>query len=191
MTIESPDFASKVHAVVAAVAPIASVAIGRRNDRATWRIDFKPEATVDQRLEAERIVREFDALSVLKTRLMQAVDADAEVVRQRYITPGDGMQMVYAEKFAQAQAVHAMGEAAASAIPPADSTAQFPTLAASVGIEAETLYGCAMLVLGKYAAFAQRSYAIERTRLLGKRDIAAAADAAAAQAVYEALTWTT
>ena len=183
--------AGDLHRKVADVCPIIGVSVGRLNDRATWSITFAPEATGDQRLNAERAAADFNALSVLKTRLMQAVDADAEVVRQRYITPGDGMQMVYAEKFAQSQAVHAMGEAAASAIPPADSTAQFPTLAASVGIEAETLYGCAMLVLGKYAAFAQRSYAIERTRLLGKRDIAAAADAAAAQAVYEALTWTT
>ena len=60
MTMKATDFASKVHAVVAAVAPIASVAIGRRDDNSTWRIDFRPEATDAQRLAANAALAAYD-----------------------------------------------------------------------------------------------------------------------------------
>ena len=60
MTMKATDFASKVHAVVAAVAPIASVAIGRRDDTSTWRIDFRPEATDAQRLAANAALAAYD-----------------------------------------------------------------------------------------------------------------------------------
>lgn len=101
------------------------------------------------------------------------------------------MALTYQEKFAQAQAVAAMGESAADSLSAQDREAQFPTLSASVGIEAETLHDCAQLVLTRYAAFAQVSFAIERARLSGKAAIAAAPDAASARAAYEAITWPT
>lgn len=117
------------------------------------------------------------------------VDSDAERIRWMYITPGAGMAMTYQEKFAQAQAVAEMGEAAANALSATDREAQFPTLSASVGIEAGTLYECAQLVLEKYATFARVSLAIERARLSGKAAIAAAQNADDARAAYEAITW--
>ena len=133
----------------------------------------------------------YDDLPALKIELSRRVDVDAETYRLRYITPGDGMQMVYAEKFAQAQGVLGLGEKAADALSKDDREAQFPTLSASIGIEAETMWACAQLVLLKYAQFAQLSLRIERTRLEGKRAVALASDVTAAQAAYEAITWTT
>jgi hypothetical protein len=38
---------------IAAVAPIDGVSVGRIDDRATWRIDFRPEATAEQRAVAK------------------------------------------------------------------------------------------------------------------------------------------
>lgn len=126
-----------------------------------------------------------------KQKYLDRVDADAEACRLRYITPGAGMAMTYQEKFAQAQAVAAMGAAAADALTQAERESQFPTLSASVGLEAPTLSECADLVLARYAAFAQLSLVIERTRLQGKAFISAASDGAAVVAAYEALTWPT
>lgn len=117
------------------------------------------------------------------------VEEDAEHVRLRYITPGSGMAMTYTEKHQQAQAVEVLGEAAANGLTPEQRTAQFPTLAASVGIEAPTLWDCALLVIQKYEQFAQLSGAIERTRLLAKKAISDASDPAAVVAAYGAITW--
>ena len=133
---------------------------------------------------------EYDDLPALKAELRRRVDADAETQRLRYIPPGNGMQMTYAEKFAQAHAVQGLGKEAADAIKPENGIAQFPTLAASVGLEAATLWDCANLVLAKYAKFSALSNGIERKRLQGKKDIAAAKDVASAQAIYEAIVWT-
>lgn len=134
--------------------------------------------------EAARLV-----LPTLKDQLSKRVDEDAERVRLRYITHGVGQSMTYLEKHNQAIAVEALGETAANALSEQDRAAQFPTLAASVGIEAPTLWACAQLVILKYEAWAALSHVIERTRLLGKKSISDASDAAAAQAAYEAIAW--
>lgn len=134
--------------------------------------------------EAARLV-----LPTLKDQLSKRVDEDAERVRLRYITAGVGQSMTYLEKHNQAIAVEALGETAANALSEQDRAAQFPTLAASVGIEAPTLWACAQLVILKYEAWAALSHVIERTRLLGKKSISDASDAAAAQAAYEAIAW--
>jgi len=131
------------------------------------------------------------SLAVVKVDHASRLDADAEAARLRFLTPGAGMMMTYQEKFAQAQAVAAVGEAEANALSQVDREEQFPTLAASVGIEAETLWDCAHLVLQKYAEFAQISLVIERTRLSAKKAISDASDAAAVRAAYEAITWPT
>lgn len=139
-----------------------------------------------------RIVRSTPepSLSDLKAQLSKQVDTDAEAVRQKYITPGDGMAMTYQEKHAQARAVIAMGETAANALTEAERDDQFPTLSASVGIEASTLFACAQLVVTRYEAFADLSRVIERTRLAGKKAIGEASDHASARAAYAGITWT-
>lgn len=45
--------AEKLHAAVAAKAPIYGVSIGKRDDKSTWVIHFKPEATEQQRTDAQ------------------------------------------------------------------------------------------------------------------------------------------
>lgn len=40
--------------------PIDGVSIGKRADKSTWRIDFKAEATPEQRSQAAQIVAAFD-----------------------------------------------------------------------------------------------------------------------------------
>lgn len=155
-----------------------------------------PDGLIPTRIASESELRSvlrdlrlaFD-LADKKELLSEQVDADAERVRLRYITPGVGQSMTYLEKHNQAIAVEAMGEAAANALSEQDRTAQFPTLSASVGIEAATLWDCAQIVVQTYEAWAALSNQIERTRLMGKRSISLASDAAAAQAAYEAIAW--
>lgn len=182
---------SRVEAAVALHAPGATIRIGNRSDKATWSISFADGTQTDQETAAAAALAEFDILGDLKSRLKQRIDADAEVIRLRYITPGAGMAMTYQEKFAQAQAVNAFGQEYANALTQQEREASFPTLSASVGLEAATLWDCAQLVIQKYAQFATLSKVIEGTRLAGKKAISDAADEAAARAACEAITWPT
>lgn len=128
-------------------------------------------------------------LAQVKADLSRRVDADAEKFRLNYITPGVGQQMTYQEKFAQATAVQSMGQLAANELTKDQRDAQFPTLSASVGIEAATLWDCCLLVIGRYAAFATLSHAIERTRLQAKKDIADSTTIDAARTIYGSIAW--
>ena len=69
-------------------------------------------------------------LEETKAALIGRLNEDAEGVRLRYITPGAGMAMTYAEKKDQAVAVIAMGEDAANALTNSGA-AEFPTPASS------------------------------------------------------------
>jgi hypothetical protein len=51
---------AKLDAAIKAVCPIHGVSIGRWDDRSTWRIDFKGEATPEQRAAAQSVVDSFD-----------------------------------------------------------------------------------------------------------------------------------
>lgn len=136
-----------------------------------------------------RLIRSDFPLPDIKADLKQRVDDDAEAIRLRHITSGTGMAMTYAEKQRQAIAVHAMGQLAADAMSGPEMVEQFPTLAASVGLEGPTLWDCAQLVISKAEAWSDLSFAVERTRLAGKKAIGDASDAASARAAYEAITW--
>ena len=125
----------------------------------------------------------------VKAALLARVDNDAETVRLKYITPGVGMSMTYAEKKDQAIAVLQMGEASANALAN-NGAVEFPTLSASVPLEAASLYAAAQLVISKYEQWTALSRIIETTRLSGKKAISDASDAASARAAYEAITWT-
>lgn len=52
--------AGNLHAAIAAVCPIHGVSIGRKNDKATWRIDFRDDATDAQRAAARALLEGFD-----------------------------------------------------------------------------------------------------------------------------------
>lgn len=43
------DFTFRVHAAIAAIAPIQSVSLGKIDDVATWRVYYAPEATPQQK----------------------------------------------------------------------------------------------------------------------------------------------
>lgn len=59
--------AATLHAAIAAVCPIHGVSIGRKDDKATWRIDFVPGATSGERADAEAVLAAFDVAVAAET----------------------------------------------------------------------------------------------------------------------------
>ena len=59
---------------ISTVAPIRGLRVGDLNDRATWRIDFAPEATKDQKNAANAALAAFDAG---RATLIPAIKAEA------------------------------------------------------------------------------------------------------------------
>lgn len=51
--------ASELDKSIAEVCPIVGVSIGNKDDKSTWRIDFKPEATQPERDAAQAVVDAF------------------------------------------------------------------------------------------------------------------------------------
>ncbi|KAB2731561.1 hypothetical protein [Brucella anthropi] len=119
-------------------------------------------------------------LTEIKLALKRQIDADAEVERLKYITPGAGQSMTYQQKVTEAQAFKVASNPIA---------ADYPILASEVGITASTLGEVADIVLAAFAQWQQIGAAIEGIRLGAKRDIDAAADEAAARAIVEAIEW--
>lgn len=144
-------------------------------------------------IEPTRVLRQWTVtprdLEPTRNAFLARLDADAENIRLRYITTGAGMSLVYQEKFAQAQAVSAMGKEAANALSKEDREAQFPTLAASVGTEAAGMWECAELVLARHTQFAALSLHIERARLAGKAAIKSASTVQSVREAYGAVAW--
>ena len=54
---------NKLDAAIRAVCPIHGVSIGKKDDKSTWRIDFKDEATTEQRASAQAVIDAFDPVA--------------------------------------------------------------------------------------------------------------------------------
>ncbi len=74
---------AQLDTAVRAVAPILGVSIGLLSDKATWRIDFDPGATVTERQDAQGVVDAFD---------VTAVEADAALETTAVEALADGAQ---------------------------------------------------------------------------------------------------
>lgn len=155
------------------------------------RIAANPDLMHYRAVQAAGLTIAEPQITALKAELCAKVDEDAEAERLRHLTPGVGMVMTYQEKFAQAVAVEQMGETAANAMTEQERLLNFPILAASVGIEAPTLWQCATLVRERYTLFAALASGIERARLAGKAAIRSADTVESVRASYETIAWPT
>lgn len=64
-----------LHTAIQAVAPIDGVSIGNVNDKTTWHINFRAEATASQRDAAQLILLAFDVTAPApRSVLAQALD---------------------------------------------------------------------------------------------------------------------
>ncbi|MGE0724818.1 MAG: hypothetical protein AB7O45_10605 [Alphaproteobacteria bacterium] len=116
-------------------------------------------------------------LATARATAKRIVDRRAEGERLQHITPGDGQALVYVEKLAEARAVVALGGKPAAG--------DYPLLAA----EGEDIVATADAVLAQAAGWKAIAADIERRRLGSKRDIDAAADIDAVEAVLAAGGW--
>lgn len=119
-------------------------------------------------------------LSAIKADLKALVDATAETERKRYITPGEGQAMTYQRKVEEAKRAILEEE------PSADD---YTMLAASLGVDGETVKEIATIVLAMDAAWAVIGSAIEKIRMNTKKAVDEAASAEAANAVVAAIVW--
>lgn len=119
---------------------------------------------------------EADVLTHAKTRAKRRIDAAAEAERQNYVTPGDGQQMVYMEKAAQALAVEN---------DPAPDPADYPILAASIGVDGADVAEVGATVRATRAAWMAIAASIETKRAAAKAAIDAAATFAELAAAAE------
>lgn len=71
----------KAQAAVDAVCPNFGISFGRLDDKTTWRIDFKPEATAEERAAAQAAIDAFD----VEREVGRARDAGAAMARLRDI----------------------------------------------------------------------------------------------------------
>jgi len=141
------------------------------SQRAPLHCAFDTEIEPDPNLGVWRLVDQFERL---KERLKAAIDVEAERQRLRWITPGAGQAMTYARKVEQAKAV-----LAAQDPQPAD----YPMLAASIGIDGADLLTVANLIITMDQGWEQIGAAIEQARLSGKKAVDMAASIEAANAI--------
>ena len=75
--------AGQLHSAIAAVCPIDGVSIGRKNDKSTWRIDFRPEATDAQKAAARAALDAFDVAAEAARALAAAGREQAVQAKMR------------------------------------------------------------------------------------------------------------
>lgn len=126
------------------------------------------------------------SLATLKASLKARLDADAEAERLRYITAGAGQAMEYQQAAAEADLL-LTAVAADPEIEP--DPLQYPMLAASVGIDGDTLVDVATTVATMHGQWRVIGSAIRAARRAGKEAIDAAPTAEAAQAAFDAVEW--
>lgn len=90
------------------------------------------------------------------------IDRQAEAARLRFVTPGSGQSAVYLAKAEEALALQTDGS---------PDPADYPLLAASIGIEGADLAAVAAVVLAQRAAWLTVAAAIEAERLGAKAAI--------------------
>lgn len=119
-------------------------------------------------------------MDALKTQAKRAVDSAAENERLKYVTPGQGQSLTYQRKLEEARLATSQDDP-----PPED----FPFLAASVGIDGDTVKSVAGVVIEMDRQWSSIGASIEKTRLTAKRDIDRAKDAQSVETVLSSLPW--
>jgi hypothetical protein len=95
------DTAKRLHQQISTVAPIFGVSLPDASDPATWRIDFKPEATPEQQAAAQAVIDGWDFATAEKLTQRARVIEAAAAARYRYLTRDK--DLTYTQKQTEAQ----------------------------------------------------------------------------------------
>ncbi|WP_050578778.1 hypothetical protein [Rhizobium leguminosarum] len=120
------------------------------------------------------------SLDAIKADLCEAIDRAAEQERRKYITSGAGQAMTYVQKADEAKRFLAAEDPVA---------ADYPLIAAEIGITAPDIGEVAAIVAAAHQSWQQIGAAIEAARLGTKKEIMAATTEAVARAAAAAVTW--
>ncbi|MEH7848463.1 hypothetical protein [Rhizobium laguerreae] len=120
------------------------------------------------------------SLDAIKADLCDAIDRAAEQERRKYITSGAGQAMTYVQKADEAKRFLAAEDPVA---------ADFPLLAAEIGITALDISEVATVVAAAHRSWQQIGAAIEAARLGTKKEVMAAASEPAARSAAAAVAW--
>lgn len=139
-------------------------------------------AAIDQWIADEKQVQPYEPppLDEVKADLKNHLDAAAETERLKYITPGAGQAMTYQQKAA---------EAAACLVDIDPDPADYPLLAAEIGITGATLTEVAQTVYDAHQTWRVIGAQIEAARLGGKAAIDAAETTEDAHTAFDAVAW--
>jgi hypothetical protein len=110
---------------------------------------------------------EVDDLAPIKGAALATLNTAVNGLREQFVTPLSGQEMIYMAKASEAVAFQA--DAKPDAV-------KYPLVYAEVGLTAPDAAGVAAVVQGKDVAWTQIAAAIETARLTGERDIGAAKD---------------
>jgi len=127
-----------------------------------------------------RVADDDDKLAALKAELKREIDRDAERERLRYITPGDGQAAVYLAKAEEVQRFAGDGS---------PDPADYPLLAASIGIDGEDLAAVAAVVAATRQQWLGLAAMIESARATAKAAIDAAGDEDGARGARKLVAW--
>lgn len=113
-------------------------------------------------------VQEPEPLAEAQARAKRTIDAQAESVRLRYVTPGAAQAAVYVAKEQEALTISALTD------PSSADPSAYPLIAASVGVEGATMADVAAAVVVRAHAWRTIAAGIERLRLTAKAAVDAA-----------------
>lgn len=119
-------------------------------------------------------------LAQMRTDASTRVDTAAETARLKYITPGTGQALTYQAKADEIRRYDADTNPV---------KADYPFLAAEIGITGPSLTAVADVVREAMALWDQKGGEIERTRLKAKADISKATKADDIEGIVSAIEW--
>ena len=119
-------------------------------------------------------------LAAAKAAACDRIDAQAEALRSRMLTPGAGQMAAYQAKEEQAKAF------LQDATP---TEAEYPDVYNEIGITADTAAAVAMAILAAAEKWRVYGRAVEKARLTGKKAVNAATDPVGVEAAAKAVVW--
>ena len=119
-------------------------------------------------------------LAAAKAAACDRIDAQAEALRSRVLTPGAGQMAAYQAKEEQAKAF------LQDATP---TEAEYPDVYNEIGITADTAAAVAMAILAAAEKWRVYGRAVEKARLTGKKAVNAATDPVGVEAAAKAVVW--